>query len=173
MLKTALKLALVVTILMSGLMIGTRSRGPVVRAAGHQESQACTVSTLHGRYGYAISGLINNSSNPNDVTIPTFAPFAEEAFFDFDGHGNISGASLPNFAGQIDPSVTPVTFTGSYTVDSSTCMGTLTINASVGATFHRSMIILDEAEEIGFESTDPGLVISGTMKKQFKIHDQR
>lgn len=173
MLKTALKLALVVTIVIFGLIIDTRGRGPVVCAAGQQVAQVCTLSTLHGRYGYAVSGFINSSNNPNDVTIPTFVPFAEEAYFDFDGHGIVSGGAIPNFGGQIDPSITPSTFTGTYTVDSSTCLGTLTINTPFGATFHRSLVILEDAQEIGFVSTDPGLVISGTYKKQFTNQDVR
>jgi hypothetical protein len=36
-------------------------------------------------------------------------------------------------------------------------LGTLTINASTGATFHRSLVIFDGAHEIGFLSTDPGI----------------
>jgi hypothetical protein len=162
-----------ITTLISALVIATHSGGPSVHAADTPKLHACTVGTLHGRYGYAVSGFINNSSNPNDVTIPTFVAFAEEAFFDFDGRGNMSGASIPNFGGQIDPSATPIPFTGSYTVDSSTCMGTLTINASIGATFHRSFIILDDAKEIDFLSTDPGIVITGSLKKQFSIHDEQ
>jgi hypothetical protein len=166
MAKSIPKLALAVTILSLGLAVAIHGRRPV-HAAGHQDLQACSLSTLHGRYGYAVSGFINTSNNPGDVTIPTFVPFAEEAYFDFDGRGNISGASLPNFGGQIDPSVAPSAFAGTYLVDSSTCTGALTINASFGATFHRSLIILEDAQEIGFVSTDPGLVISGTYKKQF------
>ena len=81
-----------VTILMSALVIATHSRGPSVHAAGTPKLHACTVGTLQGRYGDAVSGFINNSTNPNDVTIPTFVAFAEEAFYDFDGRGNISGA---------------------------------------------------------------------------------
>ena len=166
MAKTILKLTLAVTILSLGLAVAIYGRR-VAHAAGQQPLRACSLSTLHGRYGYAVSGFINSSNNPSDVTIPTFVPFAEEAYFDFDGRGNISGASVPNFGGQIDPSLTASPFTGTYLVDSSTCTGTLTINASVGATFHRSLVILEDAQEIGFVSTDQGLVISGTYKKQF------
>jgi hypothetical protein len=83
MLKSILKWSLIVVILMSCLLIATRTGGHVVRAEEHKLSHGCTLSTLRGPYGYSISGLINSSSNPNDVTIPTFIPFAEEAFFEF------------------------------------------------------------------------------------------
>jgi len=33
--------------------------------------------------------------------------------------------------------------------------------------------ILDDAKEIGFLSTDPGIVITGSLKKQFSIHDEQ
>jgi hypothetical protein len=173
MIRTILKRTLPVVILMVGFVIATRSGSLKLRAEEPQQSHACTAATLHGRYGSASSGLINNSSNPNDITVPAFVPFAEAAFFDFDAHGNISGASTPNFGGQIDPSATPIPATGSYTVDSSTCTGTLTINVSGGPSFHRNLIILDNAREIGFVSTDPGLVIAGSFKKQFSSTEEQ
>jgi hypothetical protein len=56
--------------------------------------------------------LINSSSNSNDVTIPTFVPFAEAVHFVFEGHGKFSGSSTADYGGTIFP----VTFIGTYSV---------------------------------------------------------
>ena len=54
----------------------------------HANPQACTTAILQGGYGAGTTGLINISSNPNDIKIKTFVPFAEAVYFLFDGHGN-------------------------------------------------------------------------------------
>lgn len=74
----------------------------------HAQSPACRASILRGGYGAGTTGLINSSSNPDDITIPTFVPFTEATSFLFDGHRNLSGASTVTF-GEL---VSRVMFTG-------------------------------------------------------------
>jgi hypothetical protein len=59
----------------------------------HVDSPACTAAVLRGGYGAGPTGLINSSSNPNDITSATYVPVAEAVHFAFDGYGNVSGSS--------------------------------------------------------------------------------
>ena len=116
---------------------------------------------MRGGYGAGTTGLINSSSNSNDVTIPTFVPFGEAAHFVFDGHGKFSGSSTADYGGT----VFPVTFIGTYSVKPN-CTGSLTADAGSNGIIHRDLVIVDSGKEVEFVSTDAGLVISGYMKKQ-------
>jgi hypothetical protein len=127
----------------------------------HASSQGCTNAILKGGYGAGTTGLINSSSNPNDVTIPTFVPFAEAAHFSFDGAGNLSGTSTADYGG----SSFPVVFNGSYSVNSN-CTGNMTVDAGVNGIVHRDLVLVDGGKEVNFVDTDPGFVIAGSMKKQ-------
>ena len=121
----------------------------------------CTLATLIGGYGAATAGFINSSSNPNDITIGTFVPFAEAVHFNFDGRGNVSGSSTADYGGQSFP----VTFTGSYSVNPN-CTGSATFNLGDDNLVHRNLVIVAEGKEVEFVSTDLGLVIAGSMKRR-------
>jgi hypothetical protein len=127
----------------------------------HADSQICTPSILRGGYGTGTTGLINSSSNANDVTIPTFVPFAEAVHFVFDGNGKFFGSSTADYGGT----TFPVTFKGTYLVRPN-CTGKLTADAGYNGVIHRDLVIVDSGKEVDFVSTDPGLVIAGSMKKQ-------
>jgi hypothetical protein len=127
----------------------------------HAKSRGCTNAALKGGYGAGTTGLINSSSNPSDVTIPTFVPFAEAASFSFDGAGNLSGTSTADYGG----SSFPVVFTGTYSVNSN-CTGSMTVDAGVNGIIHRDLVLVDGGKEVEFVDTDPGFVIAGSMKKQ-------
>jgi hypothetical protein len=159
--KTATPTMFLLTLILTLILVG-RTSTPTVRAEDNDEHHGCSLETLHGSYGSGTTGLINSSSDPNAITIGTFVPYAEAALFTFDGRGNLSGQAEPDFGGQIGPLGTA---TGSYTVDA-TCTGTMTINISGGPVLHRSLVIVQDGRNIEFVSTDPGLVIAGSMKKQ-------
>jgi len=97
--------------------------------ADDDDNSVCSLATLHGSYGSGTTGLINSSSDPNAVTIGTFVPYAEVTLIKFDGKGSFTATAQPDFGGQISP---PNPATGSYTVDSSICTGTMTINITGG-----------------------------------------
>jgi hypothetical protein len=155
--KTNLKRAAVMLLVFAGLAALTGSKAFKL----HAKPPACTTAILQGGYGAGTTGLINTSGNPNDIRIRTFAPFAEAAYFIFDGHGNLSGSSTVDFAGFISP----VTFTGTYTVNAN-CTGNLTVDAGASGIVHRDLVIVDAGKEVEFVSTDRGVVIAGHMKKQ-------
>lgn len=162
---TISKMIITLAIVLVGLVFATRSKMDQIRAAV-KPTQGCSAEDVLGSYGSATTGLINSSSDPSAVTLPTFMPFAEAAIFVFQANGNLSAASTGDLAGQIDPSATPTPAEGMYTVDPATCTGTMTINIPNGPTFHRNLVIVDGAREIDFVSTDPGFVIAGSMKRQ-------
>lgn len=56
-------------------------------------------------------------------------------------------------------------FQGTYTV-SPNCTGSLTVDAGSSGIIHRDLVIVDGGNEVEFVSTDPGLVIAGSMRKQ-------
>lgn len=155
--KTYLKRLAVLLLVVAGLAALTGSKAFKL----HANPQGCSTAILRGGYGAGTTGLINTSGNPNDIRIKTFAPFAEAAYFLFDGQGNLSGSSTVDFAGF----VSPVTFTGTYTVNAN-CTGSLTVDAGSSGIVHRDLVIVDAGKEVEFVSTDPGVVIAGYMKKQ-------
>src|ERR1700694_91018 len=73
--KTNLKRATVVLLVIAGFTALNGSKAFRV----HADSESSTNAILRVGYGAGTTGLINSSSNPNDVTIPTFVPFAEAA----------------------------------------------------------------------------------------------
>jgi hypothetical protein len=154
------QMATAATFILALIVVG-RIFTPKLRA--DDEAHGCNKATLHGGYGSGTTGLINSSTDPNAITIGTFVPYAEAALFSFDGRGNLSAQAQPDFGGQIPPLQTA---TGSYTVDPATCTGTITLNISGGGVLHRSLVIVQGGRDIEFVSTDPGLVIAGSMKKQ-------
>lgn len=155
--KTNIKRSAVVLLVIAGFAALTGS----MTIKLHANPQVCTAAILRGGYGAGTTGLINSSSNPNDITIGTFVPFAEAVHFVFDGQGNVSGSSTADYGG----SIFPVTFTGTYTVKPD-CTGSLTADAGSSGIIHRDLVIVDGGKEVEFVSTDTGLVIAGYMKKQ-------
>ena len=155
--KTNMQRAAVVLLMIAALTALTGSKAFRL----HADSSACTNAILRGGYGAGTTGLINSSSNSNDVTIPTFVPFAEAVHFVFDGNGKFSGSSTADYGGT----VFPVTFTGTYLVRPN-CTGKLTADAGNNGIIHRNLVIVDSGREVEFVSTDAGLVIAGSMKKQ-------
>lgn len=155
--KTILQIVVPVCFVLAGVAVLAGNESFRV----HAKTPACRVAVLRGGYGAGTTGLINSSSNANDITIPSFVPFAEAAYFLFDGHGNLSGSSSVTFGGI----VSAVTFTGSYTVNAN-CTGSMTVETSDGDSVHRNLIIVDDGKEVEFVSTDPGVVIAGYLKKQ-------
>jgi hypothetical protein len=152
-----LKHAATVLLVIAGLTALTGSKAWTL----HATTPACSNAILRGGYGAGTTGLINTSSNPNDIRIKTFVPFAEAVYFLFDGNGNLSGSSTADFGGF----VSPVIFTGTYTVNAN-CTGNLTVDAGASGIVHRDLVIVDAGKEVEFVSTDPSVVIAGYMKKQ-------
>src|SRR3981189_2730079 len=73
MMKVKLLRAALLLFTVAGLAAVTGSQAFKVQA----KTPTCTVAILRGGYGAGSTGLLNTSSNPNDIRLKTFAPFAE------------------------------------------------------------------------------------------------
>ena len=153
--KTYWKYLVVFLVVLAGLPAITGSKAFKLNAS----PPACGSAILRGGYGAGTSGLINTSVDPNALTVPTYVPFAEAAYFHFDGHGSLSGTSTADFGGL----VSPVTFIGTYAVNPN-CTGNLTVDAGANGTIHRDLVIVDAGNEVEFVSTDASVAIAGSMK---------
>ena len=71
--KTILPIVLPVCFVLAGVAVLAGNESFRV----HAKSPACRAAVLRGGYGAGTTGLINGSSNANDITIPSFVPFAE------------------------------------------------------------------------------------------------
>ena len=83
MTRMNIKRAGAVVLVIAGFVALGRSKPLSLHAA---ESHGCTNAILRDGYGAGTTGLINSSSNPNDITIPTFVPFAEVVHRAFGRH---------------------------------------------------------------------------------------
>ena len=118
-----------------------RDRGPI----------HCSLRTLSGSYGDTISG-----------TIVGFGPIAAIGVTNFDGPGHFTGSDTVNINGS---GGIPESSTGTYTVNSD-CTGTRVQTFPDGRVISASFVIVNNGKEFLFVNTAPGLVITGSGKKQ-------
>jgi hypothetical protein len=111
----------------------------------------CSLRTLNGCYGDTISG-----------TIVGFGPIAAIGVTNFDGNGHFTGTDTVNINGSGGISESS---TGTYTVNSD-CTGTRVQTFPDGRVVSASFVIVNHGKEFLFVNTAPGLVITGSGKKQ-------
>jgi hypothetical protein len=111
----------------------------------------CSLRTLNGSYGGTFSG-----------TIVGFGPIAGIGVANFDGHGHVTGTDTVNIngSGGIFESSS-----GTYTVNSD-CTGTRVEAFPDGRVVSSSFVIVNQGKETLFLNTAPGVVITGSEKKQ-------
>ena len=111
----------------------------------------CSLRTLNGSYGGTFSG-----------TIVGLGPIAGVGVAEFDGHGHVTGTDTVNVngSGGIFESST-----GTYTVNSD-CTGTRVETFPDGRVVSSSFVLVNHGKELLFLNTAPGLVITGSEKKQ-------
>jgi hypothetical protein len=115
---------------------------------------ACTTSTISGGYGYAISGMLFQSSG-------SFYTFADSGSLTADGNGTFTGSSTFSESGTIASR----SISGTYTVNSD-CTGSATFTDSLGNSLNINLVILGGGQEIDFIQTDAGAVVSGSAKQR-------
>jgi hypothetical protein len=106
---------------------------------------------LNGSYGDTISGAI--------VGLGSIAAIGVTKF---DGHGHFTGTDTVNINGSGGISESS---TGTYTVNSD-CTGTTVQTFPDGRVVNTSFVIVKNGKEFLFLNTSPGLVITGSSKKQ-------
>ena len=110
---------------------------------------ACQAS-LKGMYALVESG-----------TIAGVGPYAAVGIVTAGASGEFSGTSSSSYNGFI----VEETFSGTYSV-SPDCNGTASFTGNVvHGTANRALVILGHGREIQFIATDPGQVITGTLKR--------
>lgn len=136
---------------------GRRSIVPSVQAKDDEGDDKngrpgnCSRRTLNGSYGDTISG-----------TIVGLGPIAAIGVTNFDGHGHFTGTDTVNINGSGGISESS---TGTYTVNSD-CTGTTVQTFPDGRVVSTSFVIVKNGTEFLFLNTAPGLVITGSSKKQ-------
>jgi hypothetical protein len=91
----------------------------------------------------------------------SFSTFADSGNFTSDANGNLNAASTFSQ----DGTVTPRTFTGTYTVNSD-CTGTVKTKDSLGGSASINLVIVDNGQQINFIDADSGAAISGSAQPQ-------
>jgi hypothetical protein len=111
----------------------------------------CSLRSLKGCYGFSFSG-----------TILGFGPIAGIGVTNFDGQGHSTTTQTLNINGS---GGIHTTVTETYTVNPD-CTGSTVITQADGSLTHIDFVIVDHGKEILTLPTDPGAVITGSLKKQ-------
>ena len=125
-------------------------------------AQQCSNASLRGVYSFVASGTFAG------------AAFATAGQTTYEGNGHVYGWIQVSVDGTILPGNGPARWSGTYTVDPSTCMAyksaTLDNNPALGPlagqTLHFFVTAGADFKELRFIATDAGTAISGTARKQ-------
>lgn len=121
------------------------------------EAAGCTIA---GAFIYSYTGLIG--TNYGLTNINSFRPTATAGRIVFQ-NGNLSGSQTDNSTG----SVFQITYTGTYTLNTTTCSGTLTRTFENGFQVTEDFVATSDGREIKFVRTSPALfIVAGTMTRQ-------
>jgi hypothetical protein len=118
------------------------------------ENGGCSLASLNGPYATEGQGTIVGQLP--GLPPPPF-PFGEVVLDHFNGAGSFFGNASVNLGGV----ALPVSFTGTYTVNSD-CTGTVTVNTSLGLTLHNAMVVIGGGQRFILTQTDPFAVIQRT-----------
>ena len=121
-------------------------QAPVVRADG-----GCSLASLNGPYATEGQGTVVGAL-PGFPAPPL--PFGEVVIDHFNGAGSFFGDAKVNAGGV----VLDVPVTGTYTVNSD-CIGTLTVNTSLGLILHNGMVVIGGGQRFILTETDSFAVI--------------
>lgn len=121
----------------------------------------CLASTIIGSYVYSYTGLVGTNNGLTNLN--SFRPTATAGRIVFDADGNLSGVQTDNSTGV----VFQITYTGSYTLDTGTCSGTLTRTFVNGFQVKEDFFATNDGKEIRFVRTSPTLfLVAGTLTRQ-------
>lgn len=109
----------------------------------------CTLSTISGPYGCAISGFVVSSTGAS--------PFAEQGTLVADGNGSLVGVATESLGAAIASG----NISGTYTINAS-CAGSATLKNTAGNGVHVAFTVVNNGGQLNFIQSDSGAVISGT-----------
>jgi hypothetical protein len=110
----------------------------------------CSVKTLHGDYGYVVTG-----------TNVGAGPVAAVGVVTADGVGGLTAFDTISVNGL----VLKRTITGSYTTNAN-CTGTVSFTDNFGQTTNADYVLVQERSEFNLIQTDAGAVTTGIGRKQ-------
>lgn len=150
--RLLLSVAIVLATLALALVFLTRPVAAETGRALAASHRGCSVHTLHGSYGGALSGVATSITHTSEQT-------GALILVTFNGNGT-------GTAKVTDMTVTngPVSFTDAvtYTVNSD-CLGTLTA-VRPGHVAHLDIVVMDSGRTFCQLETDPGTTITGTFE---------
>lgn len=127
---------------------------------GFFPSRSQASCSFGGTYIYSYTGLIGTDNGLTNTN--SFRPTATAGRIVF-ASGNLSGSQTDNSTG----SVFQITFTGSYTLDTKNCSGTLTRTFENGFQVTEDFVATNDGREIKFVRTSPAaFIVAGTMTRQ-------
>jgi hypothetical protein len=134
------------------------SIAPAAKAA----NKGCSNASLAGTFSQKnVGSVISPAARAGSL--------ANVGTLTFDGSSGVTGAVSNSFNGNIGSS----TQTGTYIVNPD-CTGTFMVLISpAGFTSHYFFVIDDSGSELQMICTDPGVVFSGTARRQFPMFDWR
>ena len=151
------------TFTLAAIVAAGMGLAPAARAA----DKGCSAVTLLGTFSRHDTGTV--LASPGGT-----GPVAFVGTFNFDGYGNVTGATTGSSFGNIGKG----TQTGTYTVNSD-CTGTITVKGvNSGNASHYSFVIDDNGDGFEYICTDTNpptflIVYSGVAKRQFPVGDWR
>jgi hypothetical protein len=123
------------------------------------DNRGCSDATLKGTFAVKGTGYI--------TAPPAMAgPLAGVGTETFDGEGGRTATAMLSINGNI----IPVTEKGTYKVNSD-CTGTYTVQGTPDS--HHFFVIHDSGNELEWICIDPGLVLSGSARRQYPVGDWR
>jgi hypothetical protein len=125
--------------------------------------KVCSQQNIKGTYATIEQGTVLPTNNSFPVA-PVPYPVVITGHVTFDGAGSVSGTYNGNFGGQ---AVVAGMLEGTYEFTAD-CAFSITFTSGGGSTHHLAGFITGEGTLGGayFVYTDPGVVVSGTAKKQ-------
>ena len=132
-----------------------------IAPAANAADKGCSNSYIKGTFAFKATG---------SMISPTGIFLLDVVFVQtFDGNGALTATGVQSHNGDI----LQVTQTGTYAVNSD-CTGTYTVKvAPIGATVQFFFVIADSGNELKVISTNSGLVLAGTARRQFPAGDWR
>lgn len=146
--RASLILSVVAGIATLLIMSALATFGMPVALAQDLNSDACSLATLRGGYGFH---TVNGFANP-DENKPRFVPDIAAGLVIFDGAGHFTGKATDVTNGDVGPESPPFQFQleGTYVLDPD-CTGSL---LEVNSGTHLEIIVVDNAREIESIQTD-------------------
>ncbi|MBI3679139.1 MAG: hypothetical protein HY235_01845 [Acidobacteria bacterium] len=124
----------------------------LVAASAVAQTPTCSNKTVRGVYTFANSGTAIVDGN--------LYFFAAAGKLTADGEGNLEGKDTASTNGRIERR----SFTGTYTVNED-CTGSVRMRVQ-GFVAGFDVVVAVDGKELQFIQTDPGVIISGTAKRQ-------